>query len=381
MIFLDSASGTKPYPEVILTITDVLANHWGNSGADYSWGHDARNIIDTVTAMVAADINCKPENIIWTSGACEANSLALISCAPPNSFFGLIISVLEHASINHIRDFYTTFGEQVFLVGTSGRSGGFVDIQELEACLSTVKNTGATPIVSISYANSEIGVVQNMRQIAKLVHEYGGVLHVDATQLYPWRTIDVEDIGIDMMSVSGQKLHAVKGIGFLYVRDGLNVQPLIHGSQQDGRRGGTLPTHLIAAFGKALELTRKRNPAPHVEFMRDKLMAKLLTIPGVTLNGPRANRLPNNISITIDGVDADQFVAMCDEYEIMVAKGSACQAYNPVPSPTLLAVGLTEKEALSTIRISLDEFNTVEEIDYVGKMMEHIITTLRELNF
>lgn len=377
MIFLDSASGTKPYPEVILTITDVLANHWGNSGADYSFGHDARNIIDNVTAMVAADINCKPENIIWTSGACEANSLALSTAHSP---CGFIISELEHASINHIRGWAFTFGHHNYLVGNSGRLGGFVDLQELEVCLASVKEANITPLVSIAFANSEIGVIQNIRQIAKLVHEYGGILHTDATQLYPWQTIDVEDLGIDMMSVSGQKLHAVKGIGFLYVRDGIAIKPLIFGSQQDGHRGGTLPTHLIAAFGKALELTRTRNSTPHVEFMRNKLMAKLLTIPGVTLNGPKASRLPNNISITIDGVDADQFVAMCDEYEIMVAKGSACQAYNPVPSSALLAIGLTEKEALSTIRISLDEFNTVEEIDYVGKMMEYIITTLRKLN-
>lgn len=381
MVFLDSASGTRPYPEVIDTITDVLTNHWGNASADYSFGQDARMIINDVTEEVANDINCKPEEIIWTSGACEANSLAILGIAH-RYYTWLYTSRLEHTSINKISKRFEQLDEMNCCNFITNDSHGFISLEDLELQLKRNKNDNwHRTLVSISFANSEIGVIQDIKSIAEIVHQYDGIFHVDATQMYPWQRIDVQKLGIDMMSISGQKLHCCKGIGFLYIRDGIEFNPLIYGSQQDERRGGTYPTHLIAAFGKALEITRERDMSDIVRKMRDRIMDCLSYIEGVQVNGPISYdwRLPNNISATIDGVNADQLVAMCDGYGIMIAKGSACQSYNSVPSKTLLSIGLTEKQALSTVRITLDEFNTEKEIDKFCDIFPKIINRLRTI--
>ncbi len=382
MIYLDNSATTKPYPEVIETITNVLANHWGNASADYSFGHDAQMIIDKITSQIANDINCKPSEIIWTSGACEANSLAILGTAQ-RYYTWLYTSNLEHASINEIVKNFESFDEGNYCNIIANDKYGFISLQDLKKQLDSNKhnNTHRT-LVSISFANSEIGTIQDIKAISEIVHRYNGILHVDATQLYPWGKIDVQTLRIDMMSVSGQKLHCAKGIGFLYVKDGLEFNPLIYGSQQNGKRGGTYSTHLIAAFGKALEITRKRNSSEKVSMLRGKLMDSIQHIDGLTFNGPISTytyRLPNTISVTIDGVNSDQLVAMCDEQGFMIAKGSACQSYDPVPSKTLLAIGLTKEQALSTVRITLDEFNTEEEIDKFCTIFPKIIQRLRKI--
>lgn len=381
MIYLDNSATTKPYPEVIETITDVLTNHWGNASADYSFGHDAQMIINEVTKQAANDINCKPSEIIWTSGACEANSLAILGTAQ-RYYTWLYTSKLEHTSINEIAKNFESFDEGNYCNIITNDKYGFISLQDLKKQLDSNKhNDTHRTLVSISFANSEIGTIQDIKAISEIVHRYNGILHVDATQLYPWRKIDVQKFGIDMMSVSGQKLHCVKGIGFLYVKDGIEFNPLIYGSQQNGKRGGTYSTHLIAAFGKALEITRKNNAYRNVEILRNQLIQKLVAIPGTYFNGALIgiNKLPNNISMTVNSVDADQLVAMCDEQGFMIAKGSACQSYNSIPSKTLLAIGLTEEQALSTVRITLDEFNTQEEIDKFCDILPKIIKRLRTI--
>ena len=374
MIYLDNASGTKPYPEVINTITRILTNHWGNASADNSFGNDARNIINDVTEQVANDINCKQEEIIWTSGACEANSMAIIGANEINDMM-LCMTKLEHTSA---LDAAFNCASDIQCLLPVDYNGNII-IGALDNILCDAYNRYRhTPFVSISYANSEIGVIQDIQTIASIVHKYNGLLHVDATQMYPWYTIDVQNLGIDLMSVSGQKMHCVKGIGFLYVRSGINLKPLIYGSQQDGRRGGTYPTHLIAAFGEALRLTRTNDCLGGVWDLRNELLSRLLKINGTHLNGPNvtSNRLPNNISLTIDGVRSDRLTAMCDLMGVIIAKGSACKSYEPKPSDALLAIGLTEEQALNTIRISLDEFNSLQDVitaaDIIMKLVERI---------
>ena len=248
---------------------------------------------------------------------------------------------------------------------------------DLENKLHISHQACAKIFVSISAANSEIGVTQDIKAIADIVHKYGGILHVDATQAYPWYQMNVQNLGIDLMSVSGQKMHCVKGVGFLFVRDGIKLSPLIHGSQQDGRRGGTYPTHLIAAFGKALEITREHNMNDEIRELRDYLLNQLLSIEGTKLNGMKAPRLPNNISLTIDGVKAETLVTMCDLMGVIIAKGSACKSYEPVPSEALLAIGLTPEQAMNTIRISLDAFNTKQDIDQVANIITKLVERIR----
>lgn len=380
MIYMDASAGTKPYPEVIEIITDVLTNHWGNASAEYSLGNDAKQIINNVTEQVANDINCNTSEIIWTSGACESNSLAIMGVFGLNPHMHFYTTHLEHTSIIEITK--NCYNPVFFLINDNE---GFIDLYELDKILrKNSYHNNCKILVSISAANSEIGVVQDIKSISEIVHKYDGLLHVDATQLYPWYKIDVQELGIDLMSVSGQKMHCVKGVGFLFVRDGIKLKPMIYGSQQDGRRAGTYPTHLIAAFGKALETTRKCNAALSIiKDFRDELLDRLLQIDGIYLNGPSqfdVMRLPNNISITVNGVKAETLVTMCDLMGLAIAKGSACKSYESKPSETLLAIGLTPEQALNTIRISLDEFNSMSDIMQAADIIIKLVARIREEN-
>ena len=378
MIYLDNSAGSRPHPEVIQTVTNVLTNHWGNASADNSFGKDSMRIIDEVTQQVALDINCDTDELIWTSGACEANSLAISGVLDKNINIHLYTTNLEHTSINEIIK-RGAVREYTFI---KNDNRGFVNMIDLENKLRSSYERGEKILVSVCAANSEIGVMQDIQVISHIVHKYNGVLHVDATQAYPWFQMNVRNLGIDLMSVSGQKMNCVKGVGFLYVKNGIGINPLIYGSQQNGRRGGSYPTHLIAAFGKALEITRQYEYKSNIPTYRNKMLRKLLSIDGVHLNGPTTDslRLPNNISLTIDGVKAETLTTMCDLMGIVIAKGSACKSYEPKPSETLLAIGLTEQAALNTIRISLDMFNTEEEIDKATDIITKLVERIRQDN-
>lgn len=237
-------------------------------------------------------------------------------------------------------------------------------------------------LVSVHAANSEIGVTQDLESISKFVHKYNNILHMDATQLYPECRIDVRKLGIDLMSVSAQKFHGPRGIGFLYCKDGIKLNSLIGGSQEDGRRGGTYNTPAIAGMGKAIEINRGvLHDYTNVctRFNRDELAAKILEIPGVHLNGPElsANRLYNNLSVRIDGVKASDLVTLASMYGIYISAGSACSSGEAVPSSTLKAIGLTDTEALNTIRITLDETLNQHDISDVAKILKKLIERLR----
>lgn len=377
MIYLDNSAGTRPYKKVIETVTDVLTNHWGNASSNTSFGDDAMHIISNVAQQVAEDVNCISEEIIWTSGGCEANNLAIFGFLNNNPGYELYTTDLEHASISEfVKNRSATIGHVTIPV----TSIGVVNPEVLRSLLiERQKYSNRKPFVSIAAANSEIGCVQNIKEISSIVHQYSGVIHCDAVQLYPWQKINVQDLDVDMMSVSGQKLHCVKGIGFLYKKDSIEISPLIYGSQQNGLRAGTYPTHLIAAFGTALSFTRRGDNINKVYNLRNKMLNELMKIDCIHLNGPSVNnnRLPNNISLTIDGVRGSTLMTLADMMGIIIGTGSACQSHEPTPSKTLLAIGLTPEQALSTIRITLDEFNTEEEIEQAANIITKLVERLR----
>lgn len=367
--FVDVASTTRPYKEVVDMVADVMYNYYGNPSSTHELGQDARNIIENVRNQIAEDINCEPHEIIFTSGSCEANSLAFTAVTYG---FKVITTRMEHKSIETLK---------VPKMYVSNDWNGNIDLNSLKERIALADFGQCRAFVSICAANSEIGVVQDIKAISNIVHEYNGVLHVDATQLYPEECVDVKALGIDLMSVSAQKFHGPRGIGFLYCKDGIKLKPLIGGSQEDGRRGGTENTPAIACMGKALEMTRKlqgyRNTC--VKFNRDELAAKILEIPGVHLNGPelRANRLCNNLSVRIDGVNASDFVTLASMCGIYLSAGSACSSGEAVPSSTLKSIGLTDKQALSTIRITVDETLNQHDISDIAKIIKNLIERLR----
>ena len=361
--FLDTASTTRPYKEVVNTVADVMYNHYGNPSSTHEMGQDARNIIENVRDQIAADINCEPKEIIFLSGACEANSLAFTTSKK------ILTTKLEHKSIEMLRKDVAYFNNDEY---------GNVILDNNTLCRLGEHNW----LASVHAANSEIGVTQDLESISKFVHRYNNILHVDATQLYPERRIDVKELGIDLMSVSAQKFHGPRGIGFLYCKDGIELRPLIGGSQEDGRRGGTYNTPAIAGMGKALEINRG---ITHdyinvcTKFNRNELAKKILEIPGVHLNGPEldANRLYNNLSVHIDGVKASDLVTLTSMYGVYISAGSACSSGEAIPSSTLKAIGLTDEQALSTIRITVDETLNQHDISNVVNILKNLIEHLR----
>lgn len=363
-VYLDTAATTKPYQEVIDTMVDVMQNHWHNPSSLYA--NDSRQIIENVREQIAEDINANPSEVIFTSGACEANSLAYMV----RSYMHVISSRLEHKSIELLNNYY-----HAALVKND--EYGFVDHFDLERKLR--RDNMYRSLVSIQAANGEIGTKQDLKEISTLVHKYNGIFHTDATQLFAEQKLNVKELGIDLMSVSAQKFHADKGVGFLYIKDGINLCPMILGAQENGLRGGTYHTSTIAGMGKALEITRKNNTTNKVFERRNRLLDSLLQIDRVHLNGAPIGekRLKNNISLTIDGVNAEQLVAMCALYDIYISKGSACNSYNPEPSRTLKAIHLSDEQAFNTIRITLDEFVTEEQIDTASDIIAKLVERIR----
>lgn len=366
--FLDCASTTQPYKEVVDTVADVMYNHYGNPSSIHEIGQDAKNIIENVRNQIAEDINCEPKEIIFTSGACEANSLAFTAA---KNKYPVITTKLEHKSIELIDK-----GPMYI----SNNRDGSVNMIGLTQCLDALS---CKTFVSVHGANSEIGTIQNIKAISNIVHMHNSILHVDSTQLFPERRIDVQELGIDLMSISAQKFHGPRGVGFLYCRDGIELKPLIYGSQEDGKRGGTYNTPAIAGMGKALEINRG---VTHdyvnvcTRFNRDEIAKRILEIPGVHLNGPElgANRLYNNLSVHIDGIKASDLVTLASMYGIYLSAGSACSSGEAVPSSTLKAIGLTDEQALSTIRITVDETLNQHDISAIAKILKGLIEQLRE---
>lgn len=376
MIFLDAASTTRPYKEVIDLISDVSYNHWYNPSANYSVAHDSMMLIEDVRKLIAEDINCEPNEIIFTGSACESNTQAILGVLNANPNMNFYTTFLAHTSIDDIAT--SLPNHKVGCI--SNHKDGTINLENLENALLWHYRHNMKTLVSIQYANSEIGVIQNIKTISEIVHKYGGILHVDAVQYFPWHKIDVQDVGIDLMSVSGQKFHGGRGAAFLFVRDDVKISPIIYGSQESHLRGGTYNTPAICGLGKALALTRKYNSCANVKKLRDKLLDELLKIEGTHVNGPKLQslqRMPNVISLTIDGVNAEALVTMCDLMGVVIGKGSACKSYEPTPSKSLIAIGLTTQQALNTIRISLDEFNTEEEIEYAAKIITQLAERIR----
>lgn len=368
--FLDCASTTQPYKEVVNVVADVMYNHYGNPSSTHEMGQDAKNIIENVRDQIAADINCEPKEIIFTSGGVEANTLALCG----TNFDTIITTQLEHKSISEILNHHKFTNVHYIPVDEFGN----IDANILEDTIKEHNNS----IVSIQYANSEIGTLQDIKSISYITHKYNCILHVDAVQYFPESRIDVDKLRIDMMSISAQKFRGGRGAGFLYCKDTIDLSPIIYGSQELHKRGGTENTPAIAAMGKALEINRGTlHDYTNIctRFNRDELAKKILEIPGVHLNGPEldTNRLCNNISVRIDGVKASDLVTIASMCGIYISAGSACSSGETVPSSTLKAIGLTDAEALSTIRITLDETLNQHDISDIVKILKKLIERLR----
>lgn len=374
MIYLDNAATTKIRPEVIRTIIDTMTFVWGNPSSIHSKGLEAKSLLDNSRKTISQHINCKQNEIIFTSGACEANSLAICGYLDKHSHSVLITTAIEHKSIQSLcaDKIYNT---RYVRVDNKGR----VDLKHLEQlCKETYLNGYSHMLVSIQSANSEVGVVQDIKTISSIIHKYNGVFHTDATQLFPYQKLDVKELEIDMLSMSGQKINAPKGIGFLYVKDDIVLKSLIYGSQMETRRGGTENIPYITGLSKAIELLSYENT--HVQSMRDYLLNKFQNCGlDYIVNGDLENRLPNNISISFKNIEAESLLLLLDMNGICVSSGSACDSKSIQASSVLKAIGVPEDYIHGTIRITLSDEITFDELDYVYEKIIKGVRRLRSL--
>ena len=376
MIYLDAASTAK-YRNVddiiVNTITTSMKDSWMNPSSLYA--SNVKDKIDKCRANIAKFINAKPEEIYFTSGSSEGNSWAIRGWYDANIFMkylNIITTPIEHKStLEAVKS--RVLSANVFYCDVDEH--GLINCEHLEEMLYRCEE--GSVLVSIVMANNEIGTVQDIKRIADTVHKYGNVLHVDATQAFGHIPIDVEKLDVDMMSCSGHKISPVlRGIGFLYKKNCINIHPLIYGSQENGMRGSTENTYGIVGLSKALEycdlsienvesLTRKR----------DYFINRLTNEFGCRLNGSSQNRLPNNINVTFpQNITGESLLYILDISGIKVSVGSACNSKSVEPSHVLKAIGLNDLEAMRTIRLTLPNDITYEEID---KTVEEIRKSIK----
>ena len=377
-VYLDSASTTKVRPEVVDAMMPYLTEHYYNPSSLYSDSVKVANTINDSRRIIADFIGANLDEVFFTSGSSESNCTAIegfvfgwvASHRSQEAFhdgsdfedLAIMTTTIEHKSIMKCVDNMEDLGCYVDYVNVD--ENGFVDVDDLTMKLN--EYDCCNMLVSIQLANNEIGVIQYINSISKIVHEHGGILHVDATQAFAQIPIDVDDMEIDMLSASAHKIGGPKGTGVLYKRSGINIEPIIYGSQMNGFRGGTENVAGIVGMAKAVELASNEiREKSNLSERRDYFIDKLRSI-GCTLNGPAEPRLPNNVSVQLpSGVGGEEMLYMLDLGGIMVSTGSACNSHSKEPSYVLKAIGLSDEESARTIRITISDEITYDIIDKV----------------
>lgn len=381
MIYFDNAATTKVDEEVIADIVEALRNDWANPSSISSQGIEVRQKVEYARKQIADYINADPEEIIFVASGSEANSLAIRGFLDANPYYSVIPhSMIEHPSIGNTCELIAELSVRTktyFTPFVGVDMQGLINLDTLKYWLSEYKSKC---LVSIMMGNNEIGTVQDIKRISQLVHNYNGVFHTDAVQAFGQIPIDVKEMGIDMMSVSGHKFGCPKGVGFLYKRKDIEIYPLINGgSQEMNLRAGTENVPYIIAMGNQVERMSKREypNSKLANYLYEKICDEIGYDFYVWLNGSIKNRLPNNLSLTFSGVNAEALITLLDMKGVQVSAGSACCAGDKEPSRVLKAIGLSDEEAFSTIRISLAKDTTKEECDEFVRILGECLESLK----
>lgn len=377
---MDYAAGKPVDPRAVEAMLPYMKTSYGNPSSLHVAGQEAKRALDEARIKVAELINAeKADAIIFTSGATESNNLAIKGAANRNKDRGtkIVTSSVEHMSVVNPVKFLTTKGfEAVFLPVDKF---GSVDLGSLEKELND-----KTTLVSIVYANGEIGTIEPIQEISKIVHAKNIFLHVDATVAAGQIPIDVQASGIDLLTISSNDMYGPKGVGALYVKDGVRIEPLLHGGgQEKGIRSGTENIPSIVAFGKAAEIAKKEMQIHFDKLtkLRDKLVEGLLKpLPYTFLNGHPTNRVPDNVSVRYSFIEGESMLLSLEIKGVSVSSGSACASKTLEPSHVLLATGLKHEEAHGSIMFSLGRENSMEDVEYVIGLMPGIVNRLRSMS-
>lgn len=378
-IYFDHSATTPVDPSVFETMLPYLRDRYGNPSSSYRLGKEARQAMENAREQVAALIGASPDEIIFTSGGTEANNLAILGTAYRHWGKGrhIITSAIEHRAVLEPCKFLKSQGFDVTFLPVD--ESGMVDSGEVGRAIRP-----DTILVSIMHANNEIGTIQPVEEIGKILRERGIVFHCDAVQAAGRIPVDVEKLGCDMLSISAHKLYGPKGVGCLYLRKGTEIVPLITGGgQEKDLRGGTENLPGIVGFGRAAELARQfldRIPWELV-LLRDRIIDGISErIPNSFLNGHRFRRLPGHASFSFTGVDGQALISMLDEKGISASSGSACHSDSPGPSHVLKAMGYSDQLAQSTLRVTLGRDNDDRQVDYLLAILPDIIEALRDIS-
>ena len=379
IIYLDNAATTKTKPEVVEAMLPYFTECFGNPSSVYTFAGQNKAAVTTAREEIAKALHAPAQDIYFTAGGSESDNWALKATMEAYKDKGnhLITSKIEHHAILHTCEYLEKQGCEVTYLDVD--ENGVVDLQQLKEAIRPT-----TVLISIMYANNEIGTVQPVKEIGAIAKEHGVLFHTDAVQAFGQLPIDVTEENIDMLSASGHKLNGPKGIGFLYIRKGLKLRSLIHGGGQERkRRAGTENVPGIVGFGKAVELAtasmaeRTKREAE----LRDYLITRVLAeIPYTRLNGHRTKRLPNNANFSFQFIEGESLLIMLDMKGICASSGSACTSGSLDPSHVLLAIGLPHEIAHGSLRLTLSEETTKEELDFTIEQLKAIVQNLRNMS-
>ena len=372
IIYLDNSATTPIKSEVLQEMMPYLTTEYGNASSLYSVGRSAKRAIEKARNRVAELLNCNHNEIYFTGGGSESDNIALKGFAYANKEKGnhIITSKIEHPAILETCKTLERQGFEVSYINVN--EDGIIDVEELRKSIKT-----NTILISVMTANNEVGTVQQIEEIAKIAHDNNVVFHTDAVQAIGNVQIDVEKMRIDMLSLSSHKINGPKGVGALYIKNGIEVEKFINGGHQEkDRRAGTENVAGIVGIGKAAEIARK-NMETHIRNLskiRDYYIKKVQKeIPNIRINGSMENRLPGNANISFKGINASELIFKLDERGICVSSGSACSSENTNPSHVLTAMNVPEVYLNSAIRTTFGDNNTFEQVDYVVKILKQII--------
>ena len=379
LIYLDNAATTKTAPEVVEAMLPYFSEAYGNPSSIYSLAGESRKAVDQARETIARALAARPEEIYFTAGGTESDNWALKATAEFYRKKGnhIITPKIEHHAVLHSCQWLEKQGFEVTYLNVD--ENGVVRLEELKAAIRPT-----TILISVMYANNEIGTIQPIREIGEIAHEHGILFHTDAVQAFGQLPIQVDDCHIDMLSASGHKLNGPKGIGFLYIRKGVKIRSFIHGGAQERkRRAGTENVPGIVGLGKAVERAVGTMEArtETEQRLRDYLIDRVLKeIPYARLNGHRSQRLPNNANFSFQFIEGESLLIMLDMEGICGSSGSACTSGSLDPSHVLLAIGLPHEIAHGSLRLTLNEEVTKEELDYVVDTLKRIVEKLRGMS-
>ncbi len=373
-VYLDNGATTKVSDEVVRAILPYYKKHYGNASSLHDFGAKAKEALEKSRKIIAQEINADPEEIVFTSGGSESDNLAIKGITYGNKKKGnhIITTKIEHPAI--LGPCKELFLEGFKVTYLDVDKNGFIKLNQLKKEISD-----KTILVSVIHGNNEIGTVQDIEKIAKICKKKGVYFHTDAVQSFTKEKIDVKKMNIDLLSASSHKIHGPKGIGFLYIRKGVNIKKMLYGGRHENdKRAGTENIPGIVGFAKAVQLDKKLK---QIKKLRDYLIKRIeKEISDVKLNGDRNKRLVNNVNISFKYVEGEALLMHLNDRGIAVSTGSACSSQSLEPSHVLVAIGLKHEDAHGSIRFTLSRYTTKQEIDYTVRELKKVVKLLRDMS-